>query len=451
MLDDLIVGDVIEGEVVDFASGGEGIVKLNGYPVFIPFALKGERVRARATYIKKDCAFGELIEVVEKSEERVKPVCPYFGRCGGCDLQHMSSKCQQIFKRDAIKTTLKKVAGEVVDVPLPVRVNEFGYRNKLSLPFFKNKVSGRVSLGFFERRSHRGVPIKWCALNGDWAGDLIEVLSSWANQYGVEVYDEVSGKGLLRHAVARMIDQLNLTMVINGVSLPHMDALIEALKAKFGAFTLYISQNTAKTNVIMGERVELKYGEVKEQNLGAFKAVVSPKSFLQVNAAVRDLLYDGIAAALADFDGAITELYSGVGLLTCQLALRLPTSRITAVEIERDASLDAARLTKKLRLNERVRCVCADARQYMRELEIEDTPSKRALVLDPPRKGCADIIDDIKRAKFDKIVYASCDPQTLARDIKSLSTDFKLASVKPYDMFPQTAEVECLAILERIS
>ena len=498
----LIVGDTIQGIVSDFGSDGEGVIKLDGYPVFVPYAIKGEEIRARVTYVKKDCAFGELVKVLSPSPSRVKPRCPYFGKCGGCDLQHADTHLQLEIKRTGVENALKKFAGlDIAErsaeqnnsrrfdevqikektaepnamrlvIQTPVRLNDFEYRNKLSLPFAYNSHSGRVSLGFYEKRSHKVVPMKWCPLHGEWAADLITALTEWANEFNISVYDENTHKGLLRHAVARMLDTLSLTIVINGDRLPKSAELIEKLQKYFDDFALYISENTHKNNVIFGDSVRLIYGQEKPQNLGKFEAVVSPKSFLQINDKIRDAIYDEVAEALDGFAGDIVELYSGVGLLTAQLALRMQNANIISVEIEPSASRDAEKLMQTLGLSDRVKCICDDAKHYLDNencdakrgdqksscktqdnsgeknnlAKSQSSEKRRALILDPPRRGCdREVLD--RATGFDKIVYISCNPQTLARDLKILSKEYSVEFVKPFDMFPQTANIEVMAVL----
>ncbi len=443
MLTDIAVNDVIEGVVSDFGSEGEGVIKMGRYPIFVPFAIKGETVRVRVKHAGKDFAHAELLEVLAPSECRVKPRCPYFGRCGGCDLQHISLEGQLEIKRNAVASALKKFAGVDFDVPLPVSLNQFEYRNKISLPFAYNRTSGRVSLGFFEKRTHKVVPLKWCPLHGQWAADVIQAVSAWANECGISVYDEASGKGVLRHVVARMLDDLSLTVVVNADELPHLHRLSAALAEKFSDFCIYVSPNKKAGNAIFGDSVRLVFGEEREQRLGGFSARVSPKSFLQVNEAVRDAIYADVAAELAG-GGDIVELYSGVGLLTAQLALLAPDVKIAAVEIEPEASATAAELARKLRIDDRVECVCEDALAYMKRADVKGG----TLVLDPPRRGCDEEVLRIANERgFDKIIYISCNPITLARDIARLG--WKLESVRPYDMFPCTANVETLAVLSR--
>lgn len=439
-------GDVVEGEVVDFASGGEGIIKIDRFPIFVSFAIVGETVRARVTFAKKDCAFAELVEIIEPSPKRVKPTCPYFGKCGGCDLLHISKDLQLALKRDAVQDALRKIAGIYVDVPLPIAGGSEGYRNKLSLPFAFNKVSGRVSLGFYERRSHKVVPIKWCAACGEWTADLISTITEWANDVHASVYDETTGKGLLRYAVARIIDSLSLTLVINGDEIPRFKELIYRLKEHFPDICVYVSVNKKRTNVIFGEDAKLVYGRELPQSLGRFYTVVSPKSFLQVNNDIRDKLYDSVAAALDGFSGEIVELYSGIGLLTAQLALRL-NAKIVSVEIEPSAVRDAQTLINSLGVEDRVKCVRDDALDFMQKLSCEKC--RRVLILDPPRKGCdGRVLQAAINAGFEKIIYISCNPQTLSRDAGILKAAYELNSVQPFDMFPGTAEVETLCVFD---
>lgn len=465
---EIIIGDIIEGEVVDFASGGEGVLKVGAYPIFVPFAIVGEIVRARITYAKKDCAFGDLIEVLSLSNDRIKPRCPYYGRCGGCSLQHMSYDRQLDVKRQNVVRALKKNAGLDCDVNEIVSTGEWEYRNKLSMPFGYRKKSNRVVLGFYEKRSHAVVPMKWCPLHGEWCANVIEDVCEWANENGISVYDESTGKGVLRHVVARMIDTLSLTLVVNARAVDKINLLAKKLDRHFENYAIYISPNMKNSNVILGDEVSLVYGCEKKQSLGKFSAVVSPKSFLQVNNDMRDRIYDDVCKALSDFDDDIVELYSGVGLLTAQIALRLENAHIVSVEIVKNATENARALMKSLKIEDRVECICQDASEFVKSLKSEqqiDLPkevissplylgdsnvknSKRALILDPPRRGCDQVVlQSACDANFERIAYISCNPQTLARDLKILCSNYDVLSVTPYDMFPQTDNVETLVVL----
>lgn len=434
----LLKDDVVEAEVKDLGISGEGVVYCDAYPIFVPLALPAERVRVRLDRVGKDFASGTLIEVLSPSKDRIKPACCYFGKCGGCDLQHMSKELQLFSKRQSIEKTLRRIGGISLAVPAVVSANEWACRNKLSLPFGTGG-GGNVVLGFYEKYSHKVVPMKHCPLHGDWAAILISIVTDWANENGLCAYNENTGKGLLRHIVARNLDSLSVVLVVSDKHMPKLQELYKKINEKFTDCTLYLSQNDKNTNVILGDAPMLVFGEEKEQNFGRFSAVVSPSSFLQVNNAVRDLIYDAVAECLDGFDGNIVELYSGVGLLTAQLASRLQNSSIISVEIEPEAVFDALALMKKLGFENRVKCVLSDAGAFMKEYA--SSAKNSALILDPPRKGCDEIV--LKSAVlsgFAKIIYISCNPATLARDLKILAPNYTITSLQPYDMFPQTSQ-----------
>lgn len=451
-MDRVAVGDIIEGVVVDFGMSGEGIVKMGAYPVFVPFAVVGETVRAKINYAKKDCAFADLIEVLMPSKDRIKPRCPYFGRCGGCDLQHLSHAAQEEVKRQGLARVLRKNAGLDIVVPEVVSGRQWGYRNKLALPLGRMGRHGKVVLGFYEKRSHRVVPMRSCALHGDWATDLIADVSEWANENDVSVYDENTGKGLLRHLVARLVTTLSLTLSVNGDSVPRLNNLVKKLDRHFSGYAVYVSPQKQKNNVILGTTATLVHGKETPQDFGAFRAVVSPLSFLQVNDEMRDRLYAAACEQIGDCDEVI-ELYSGVGLLTAEIASRLPAARITAVEIVPEAVADAEKLADKLGLSDRVREVCADAAEFMLSGFCgRGEGGRRVVLVDPPRKGCApEVVAAVNASDCDKVVYISCNPATLSRDIALFAEGgFSLSYIQPFDMFPETMCLETLVSLERV-
>ncbi len=438
-------GEVYTANIVDFGASGEGVAKVDSVPVFIPQAIKGETVKFKIVHAKKDYAFGEILEIVKTAECRVKPKCIHFGRCGGCDLQHIDYAAQKQLKVDSVFNTLKKIAA--IDKPIDniYGGQPFYYRNKLSLPF--GTKNGKVVLGFYEKKSHQIVPLKDCPLHGEWLRPLIKEVTEWATEKGISVYDEKTGKGLLRHLVARKLDTLSATLVINGDKIPACDKLYERLKNVFKDVALYVSVNKEKTNVILGKSAKLLFGTEQKQSLGNFKAVISPLSFLQVNREVMKLLYDGVAKNLKD-EKSLLELYSGVGLLTAQILTRLSNINVTSVEIEKSATLDAEKLMDDIKVSNRVKIVCSDAKDFVNDnFNVNDYDS---VILDPPRKGCdVEILEAINKSSVKKIVYVSCNPATLARDLKLL-TEFEVKSINLYDLFAQTAHVETVVSLEKI-
>ena len=433
-------------EVIDFGMNGEGIIKLDNYPVFVNNAIKGEKVKVRLTYTKKDYAFGEPLEIIEPSPDRVKPICPYYAKCGGCDMQHIAYERQLEIKRLHIERTLKKNAGLEISVPTPISKNQWKYRNKLALPFGKR--GDRVVLGFYEKQTHKVVPMKFCPLHDEWASNIIRIVSEWANENNISVYDELALDGFLRHLVVRKLDRVEIVIVGNGNKLEYSTELVLKLKKELGNYTLYFSPNTERGNVILGNTVEYISGDTSPQDILGLKVSLSPLSFLQVNLDVMNELYNDVAKQLDGYDGDIIELFSGVGILTSSLANRMPKSSFKAVEIVPEAVEDAKVIAKKAGLNDRIEFICEDAGKYMEELSISQ--KKKVLIVDPPRKGIdSNVIEKALLARFDKIIYVSCNPATLGRDIKLLQDIYKVEYIQPYDMFPQTMHVETLVVLGR--
>ena len=440
------IGEELIVDILDFGMGGEGIAKIDNYPIFIQGAIKGEQVKIKLSYVKKDYAFGDIVEVIKSSDFRVKPKCPYYGKCGGCDMQHIAYPEQLEIKRLNIQRTLKKNAGIDMDVPAPISVNEWEYRNKLALPFGKR--GDRVVLGFYEKQTHKVVSMKFCPLHKNWAADVIRVFSEWANENKISVYDEITKKGFLRHLVVRFIDTPDVILVGAGDKIPFLDLLVAKIKEVFSTFSLYFSPNKKTGNVILGDTEQLVYGEETSHNIDGIDVKINPFSFLQVNLDAMSILYNKVAEELSNFDGDIVELYSGIGILTANLAKRMPKSKFVAVEIVLEAVQDARALMESLDVSNRVRCICDDAGKFMDEL-IDDN-NKKALLIDPPRKGIDEkVVFKAKEVKFDKIVYISCNPATLSRDIKMLSDSYEIAYIQPFDMFPQTTHVETVVVLNR--
>ena len=437
-------GEEYIAEVVDFGMNGEGIIKLDNYPVFVNNAIKGEKIKVRLTYTKKDYAFGELLEIIEPSPDRVKPICPYYTKCGGCDMQHISYERQLEIKRLHIERTLKKNAGLEIEVPTPISKNQWKYRNKLALPFGNR--GDRVVLGLYEKQTHKVVPMKFCPLHDDWASNVIRIITEWANENNISIYDELALEGFLRHLVVRKLDRLEIVIVGNGDELLNRAELILKLKQELGDYALYFSPNKERGNVILGNTVEFISGNQSAQDIAGLKVKLSPLSFLQVNLDVMKELYDDVARHLDGYKGDVVELFSGVGILTASLAKRMPRTFFKAVEIVPEAVQDAKQIMHGAGLENRVECICEDAGKYMEELAISQ--KKNVLVLDPPRKGIDErVVEKALLARFDKIVYISCNPATLGRDLKALQDIYKVEYIQPYDMFPQTMHVETLVIL----
>ena len=446
-------GDILELEITSSGMEGEGVARHDGVVVFVPRALVGEKVRVMVKEVRSRFARAGVIKLIQQSPHRVKPVCPVFYKCGSCDMQHIDYGEQLRVKRASVASCLAKACGREIDVdevvPSPHIV---GYRNKIQAPL--GVVDGKLVAGYFAEGTHRVVPFPdgGCAMYDKDMSRLLDVFLTFARERGLTCYDESTRKGLLRHFVARRVgDAYAIVVVINGAKLPHADQLIAAIKREKAKFSLFTCSNTAPTNVILHGKLTRLWGEESLPcNVLGVKAQVGPLSFMQINDEVRDLIYSAAALQAAALDNAtVIDAYSGTGMLTNILAKH--ASRVVGIEIVPEAVADADALTAMNGNEGKVRNICGDCAEVLpREvaaLAAQNTPS--VVVLDPPRKGCdKKVVDALLSAAPDKIVYISCNPATLARDVALLMQKYDITSVTPYDMFPQTKHVETLVCFQ---
>lgn len=448
--------DVIEAEIKDNGMAGEGIASYGGHTVFVPFSIAGERVRAKITHVRRDgVAFAELKEVLQASPMRVKPPCNRFGRCGGCGLMHMAYPLQLQVKRDNLNRLLKKNAGlnVLAEEPEPCSA-PFGYRNKIQLPF--GTVEGRTALGFYRENSHRIVPITKCFLHGDWAEKLIGIFLDYAAEFKLSAYDDATGKGHLKHLVARCIDgRLSAVLVTDGEPLTGGGYLVERLSRHFPSFSLYHSQKPERTNVILGRSLIPVRTEPFVIEASGVEAEIDPRSFLQVNSEIRDKIYNRIIGEItARSAPTVIDAYAGAGLLGAALAKK--GARVYNIEIVPEATRDAEKLAARNGVADRVTNVNGDAAAELpllidrlsgnENLNIENLN----IILDPPRKGIDGRVASALNAVTapHRVYYISCNPATLTRDLARLD-NYEVVYIKPYDMFCNTAHLETLVSLSK--
>ena len=459
-----------KGEVLSLGSEGEGVIKWEDCTAFVPFCLVGEKVSFKALKVSGKVAYGKLTEVHSLSPDRVEPVCPHFEKCGGCQLQHAAYSAQLDFKRQLVSNCLKKIGGLEVEVNQTVSgEKQYGYRNKLALPVGVDG-EGNTVTGFFAPRSHRIVPINSCALQAEWSGILIAALTSFMKEAGLSGYDEINRSGDIRHLVAREVDG-NLVITVVATSRINLEKFADALADNFKSFTLWLNVNKAKNNVIFGKEWHICRGEgyfTGEDEGIKFKAGANP--FLQVNAGVRKLLYRAVIDAVKDKDTVAVDLYSGGGLLTAMLAKACRSAY--GIEIVPEAVACADELRELNGLSDKMFNYCGAVEDKIDEVFALSAGYKRAIVCDPPRKGMErSVIKAVLASGADKVVLVSCNPATLARDLgllcgslkeadgqivknPSYSPDgisgyYRITSVTPFDMFPQTKHVETLVVLTK--
>lgn len=433
---------------------GEGIAKIERYPVFIPGALIGEKVKVIITKVKKNFAYGKLIEVLEKSKERRIPKCANYNICGGCTLQHLSYEGQLDFKFARVKDCIRKIAGldeNIVKYPIGMK-NIYRYRNKVQFPV--GIVNGKLSIGFFSEKSHRIIDMDTCLLQDEESEKIINIIRKWMNDYSI-IPAKKEGKffkqGIIRHIVVRKSFKTNDIMVIlvtTNKKIPYVNELIEMLTNSISNIKSIVQNiNDKDTNLVMGYECINLWGEDHICDyIGKYKFNISPLSFFQVNPVQTEVLYNK-ALEYADLNGdeVVFDAYCGTGTIT--LFLSKNAKKVYGVEII-DQAIENAKINARENNISNSEFFTGKSEEIIPRL-IEDGIKPDVIVVDPPRKGCdTKLLKAIGEASPKKVVYVSCDPSTLARDLKCLEEfGYKTVEVQPVDMFPMTKHVENVALL----
>ena len=437
---------------------GEGVARIEGIPVFIQGALIGEKVKVVITKVKKKFAYGKVIEIINESPERRVPKCKNYYECGGCTLQHLSYEGQLDFKYNRVKDCVRKIAGlddSIVKYPLGMD-NEYRYRNKVQFPV--GIVDGKVSIGFFEEKTHEIIDIDECIIQDEDAEKVVSIVRKWINTYNIipaKKDGKYYPKGILRHIVVRKsfkTKEIMVILVTNDKKIPNVSELIDMLTDRIPEIKGIVQNiNDKDINWVMGEKCITLYGEnYISDYIGKYKFNISPLSFFQVNPVQTDVLYNK-ALEYADLKGneIVFDAYCGTGTIT--LFLSQKAKKVYGVEIIEQAIKDAKINAKENNIS--------NAEFFVGKSEviipklIQDGIKPDVIVVDPPRKGCdVKLLNAIGEAAPEKVVYVSCDPSTLARDLKILEEHgYKTVEVQPVDMFPMTKHVETVALMLRIA
>lgn len=446
----------------NLGANGEGVGIIDNFPVFIPLALCGEKVKIKIVKVLKNFAYGKLLQVLLPSSNRVEPRCPVFNRCGGCQLQHLRYDEQLKFKTNLVQNNLLKFGNIVAKVestePSP---KQYEYRNKIQIPITQieskigddtSKNESKIVTGFYSENSHCIVPTLSCVLHGKWAEELLCIVPKYIKQVGESCYNESTKKGNIRHIVARVVDdKIMIVLVTKTNTLKSSNLLIDILKQKFDKFSLYQNINPKDTNVILGEKFILLYGEktLKTVNFG-ISYEISPHSFMQVNTDIQNKIYQKVLDSV-DENSILIDAYSGAGLLTSILSKK--AKKVYGIEIVPQATENANKLIKENKIKNVINIngdCSVELPKLVDKLSNEDK-ANLCIILDPPRKGCDEkVLKNITSVLPNKIIYISCNSATLSRDLKFLTGEnYHIDLIKPYDMFPQTKNVETLAILTK--
>ena len=442
---------VYEAEICDYTSGGDGVAKVEGCAVFIPNAIVGEKCRIRIEKAQKTWAAGKIVEILEKSPHRQNRPCPVAKLCGGCDFWHMDYQEETRLKAERVRSCLNKLSGETLtEMPILAAPTCHGYRNKAQYPVASK--DGRAYAGFFKAGTHQVIENDRCGILPAEMDKVKDIVITHMNRYHISAYDEVAHTGRVRHIYVRrgvVSGQVLVCLAINGRSIGKASALIDALKKISGFTTLVLSVNTKKGNAVLGDEFITLYGPgYIEDTLCGLNFRLSPRSFYQVNHHQAQRLYEAaIAQAEITKDDLVLDLYCGVGTIT--LAMAKAAGKVIGVEVVEQAVEDARDNAKRNGI-ENAEFFCGDAGEAALMLEKQGVKAD-VVVVDPPRKGLnADAIEALVRFAPRRIVYVSCDPATLARDVALLKErGYAVKNAMAADLFPRCAHVESIVCMAR--
>ena len=442
-------GKIYEAVISDYTAEGQGIAKIEGCAVFIPNALVGEKCLVRIEKAQKTWAAGKITELLEKSPHRVNRQCPVAKLCGGCDFWHMDYAEECRMKADRVRQALNRIGGENLEnIPLMAAPACTGYRNKAVYPVASKK--GRAYAGFFRAGTHQIVENSGCLILFPQADQVKNTVIDFLNRHHISTYDETTHQGLLRHIFVRrgwVSGEILVNLTVNGRSLPKEKALIEALKSIPGFRTLVLSVNMKPGNSVLGDEEIVLYGPgYIEDTLCGLTFRLSARSFYQVNHPQAQRLYQAaIDQAGITKNDLVLDLYCGVGTITLVMAKQ--AGKVIGVEVVEAAVRDARENAKRNGI-ENAEFFCGDAGKAALELEKQGIHPD-VVVVDPPRKGLnADTIEALHQMNPRKIVYVSCDPAALARDVALLKErGYRLLSAQAADLFPRCAHVESIVCL----
>ncbi|MBS4220558.1 23S rRNA (uracil(1939)-C(5))-methyltransferase RlmD [Bacillus sp. FJAT-49711] len=445
--------DYIDVIFEDLTHDGNGVAKVDGYPLFVPNGLPGEKAKIKVIKLNKGYGFGRLIELYEESKYRVEPVCPIYKECGGCQLQHLSYEGQMMAKEKQVRDVLERI-GKLENVPVHPALGmdePWRYRNKSQVPIGEHE--GGLIGGFYQRRSHDIIDMEKCLIQMEQNDVILQRVKEICSKYGVKAYNEQTHKGTLRHVMARTgkkTGEMMIVLITRTIDLPNRKQIVEEIvKAIPGVKSIVQNVNTKRTNVIFGDQTTVLWGEeVIYDYIGDIKFAISARSFYQVNPDQTKVLYDK-ALEYANLSGEETVIDAYCGIGTISLFLAQKAKKVYGVEIVPEAIEDAKR-NAELNGIANVEFAVGEAETVIPDWYKQGIQAD-VLVVDPPRKGCDQaLLDTVINMKPKKVVYVSCNPATLARDLRILEDGgYKTVEVQPVDMFPQTMHVECVAWIQR--
>ena len=439
-------------DIIDNGFEGEGIAKIDGFTIFIPNTIKGEKVKVLIVKVLKSHAFGKVLEIIKSSRYRKSSDCETYKRCGGCDLRHVEYKETLKMKQNAVQSLVNKTLKNKIEVEETVGMeNPLFYRNKAQYPVGLDK-EGNPIIGVFANRTHEIIPIKECLIQNKESQELARFVIEFINKNKISAYDENSRKGLIRHIVTKVglkSNEIMLVLVINGRDIPCEKELVKEVLEKFPNVKSIVKNiNNKNTNVIMGkENINLYGNGYIKDILGDYVFKISPLSFYQVNPVQAEKLYNiGVEAAAISKNDVVFDLYCGIG--TISLFMAKYAKKVYGIEIVEEA-IEDAKENAKLNKVDNTEFIAGDVELILDDLINNKKVIPDVIMIDPPRKGLDNkSIENILKVSPKKMVYISCNPATLVRDLAKLEEKYEIKMIRPVDMFPFSKHIECVSVLK---
>ena len=441
-------------DIIDNGFEGEGIAKIQDFTIFVKNALKGEKVKILVMKVNTSYAFAKILEYIEKSENRVEPDCLTYKRCGGCDLRHVNYKTTLNMKKNIVKSLVNKTLTKKVNVEDTIGMeNPYNYRNKAQYPVSIDN-NNNVTIGVFANRTHEVIPIKKCMIQKSISEEISKVICEHFQKYNIPVYNEKTRKGILRHIMIRIgikTNEIMCVLIVNSNNIKKENELVDKLIKLFPNIkTIVKNINNKNTNVILGEKNINLYGDGTIYDiLGNYTFKISVNSFYQINPVQKEKLYN-IAIEKAELTGneIVFDLYCGIG--TIGIFASKKAKKVYGIEIVKQA-IENAKENAKINKIDNIEFTAGDAKKILDDYINIKRVIPDVVFVDPPRKGLDNhSIENLKKVRPKKIVYISCNPATLIRDLHMFEDEYDIGDIQPVDMFPFTHHVECVVLMSRV-
>ncbi len=438
-------------DIIDNGYEGEGIAKIDNYTIFIPGAIKGEKAKILILKTTISHAFAKLIQIIDKSNDRATSDCLSYKRCGGCNLRHLKYEKTLELKRETVQNLVNKNLNKKIDVLDAVGMETpYFYRNKAQFPIGKDKKQKAI-VGVFANRTHEIIEFDECKIQTKISQNIAKLIIDFINTNNISVYDEKTGKGLFRHIVIKYgmkTDEVMCILVLTSSKLPEEEKLKNMLLNHFQNIKTIIKNiNSKNTNVILGSKNEVIYGNgyIKDK-LGDYTFNISPMSFYQINPIQTEKLYNlAIKGANLSKEDIVFDLYCGIG--TIGIFASKFVKKVYGIEIVEDAIIDAK---ENARINgiKNAEFIAGDVEKLLQELIFDKKIEPDVVFVDPPRRGLDEnTVENLLKIKPKKIIYVSCNPATLVRDLSKMEDTYDIKKITPVDLFPFTSHVECVAVM----